>query len=84
MSASTNVTQSAHLSDHDGGLEEEHLSAEQPGRRLPLEIRQQILYAIGSIKYGSVEVVIHDGKVTQIECRERIRMSLKAYGTTGK
>lgn len=39
-----------------------------------MDVKQRILYAIASIGYGSVEVVIHDGKITQIECREKIRV----------
>lgn len=41
---------------------------------IPSDIKQQILRAIASIEYGSVEVVIHDGKVVQIESREKIRI----------
>jgi hypothetical protein len=38
-------------------------------------IEQEILRAVARIEYGSVEVVIHDGKVVQIECREKIRVA---------
>ncbi len=34
---------------------------------------QQIIDAIKSIKYGSVEIIVHDGKVVQIERKEKIR-----------
>ena len=34
---------------------------------------QEILKAIRNIKFGSVEVVIHDSKVVQIEKKEKIR-----------
>ncbi len=34
---------------------------------------QEILKAIRNIKFGSVEVVIHDSKVVQIEKTEKIR-----------
>jgi hypothetical protein len=37
-------------------------------------LEQEILRAIGSIQYGSVEVTIHEGRVVQIECREKIRL----------
>jgi hypothetical protein len=40
---------------------------------IPIGIRRQILRAIASIEYGSVEVIVHDGKVMQIESREKIR-----------
>ena len=46
----------------------------QTDRRLSPEIEQEILRAIARIDYGSIEVVVHDGKVVQIECREKIRM----------
>ena len=59
-------------------LEEKHFSPEQPAKyspkRIPMDIKQQILCAIANIEYGSVEVVVHDGKVVQIECREKIRV----------
>jgi hypothetical protein len=46
----------------------------QSDRRLSPEIEQEILRAIARIDYGSIEVVVHDGKVVQIECREKIRV----------
>lgn len=33
----------------------------------------EILKAVRNIKFGSVEVVIHDSKVVQIEKKEKIR-----------
>ena len=50
------------------------VEAGQIGKRLSPEIEQEILRAIDRIDYGSIEVVIHDGKVVQIECREKIRV----------
>jgi hypothetical protein len=44
---------------------------------IPIGIRRQILRAIASIEYGSVEVIVHDGKVMQIESREKIRVNHK-------
>jgi hypothetical protein len=67
MAASSNIAD----------LEEEYFTQAQPGKqipRIPVDIRQQILRTIGSIEYGSVEIVIHDGKVMQIERREKIRV----------
>ena len=43
-------------------------------RRLPPEVEHEIVRAIGRIDYGSVEIVVHDGRVVQIECREKIRI----------
>jgi len=55
-------------------LELKHIAAEQATRRVPADIKQEILRAVAGIEYGSVEVVIHNSKVVQIECRERIRV----------
>jgi hypothetical protein len=61
------------------GLEDKHEGPDNAGRRIPGEIRQQILRAIANIEYGSVEVIVHDGKVMQIESREKIRVSHKEH-----
>ena len=47
----------------------------QSERRLSPDLEQEILRAIARIDYGSIEVVVHDGKVVQIECREKIRVA---------
>jgi hypothetical protein len=38
------------------------------------ELVQQILRAIEGLRYGSVEIIIHDSKVVQIERKEKIRL----------
>jgi hypothetical protein len=38
------------------------------------DIRTTVLDAIKGIRYGSVEIVIHDGKVVQIERKEKVRI----------
>jgi|GEM_PF-847908 hypothetical protein len=43
-------------------------------KRLATDIEREVLRAIARIEYGSIELVIHDGKVVQIECREKIRL----------
>lgn len=42
------------------------------------EIAQEILRAVESLRYGSVEIVVHDGRVTQIEKREKVRFGQEA------
>jgi len=32
-----------------------------------------VVEAIRSLRYGSVEIVVHDGRVVQIETREKVR-----------
>lgn len=36
---------------------------------------REILKAVAGIQYGSVEVLIHDSRVVQIEAREKIRFN---------
>ena len=43
------------------------------GKSLPSDVQQEILRAIAGIDYGSVEVVIHNAKVIQIEVRNKRR-----------
>jgi len=39
------------------------------------EIALQIASILQNIRFGSVEVVVHDGKVVQIDKRERFRLT---------
>lgn len=39
------------------------------------DITKTILLAIKDIRFGSVEVVIHDSRVVQIERKEKIRLA---------
>jgi hypothetical protein len=57
------------------GLEDKLEASDHPGKRIPMAIKHEILRAIGNIEYGSVEVTVHDGRVMQIESREKIRFS---------
>ena len=57
------------------GLEERQAESEKVGKQIPMDIKQRILLAIANIEYGSVEIIIHGGKVVQIECREKTRIS---------
>lgn len=42
---------------------------------LPLELVRELEEALRSIRYGTVELVIHDGRVVQLERREKVRFS---------
>lgn len=37
------------------------------------EVVKEIISSIGNIRYGSVEIIIHDSKVVQIERKEKLR-----------
>ena len=46
------------------------------------DITHKILLAIKDLRFGSVEVVIHDSKVVQIERKEKIRIDTNSSRTT--
>ena len=56
-------------------LEAQFAGNTQETKRLSAEIERAIIQAIERIDYGSIEMVIHDGRVVQIECREKIRVA---------
>ncbi len=39
------------------------------------EIIQELVRAIEQLRYGSVEITVHEGRVTQIERREKVRFN---------
>lgn len=48
------------------------------------EIKNEILLAIKSIRFGSVEIIIHDSKVVQIERKEKVRFDRGSFGSSNK
>ena len=42
---------------------------------------KELLSAINSLRFGSVEITIHEGRVTQIEKREKVRFADSATTT---
>jgi hypothetical protein len=46
------------------------------------DIAHKILLAIKDLRFGSVEVVIHDSKVVQIERKEKIRIDSTSSQST--
>ncbi|HEV8713001.1 MAG TPA: YezD family protein [Candidatus Binatia bacterium] len=45
-----------------------------PGKKWNPNIEQEIIRAVRSLRYGSVEIIVHDSKVVQIERKEKIRL----------
>lgn len=39
------------------------------------DIVEEILRAIEQVRFGSIEITVHEGRVTQIERREKIRFN---------
>ena len=46
------------------------------------QLTNTILRAIRQIRYGSVEIIIHDSRIVQIERKEKIRMDTNTSHTT--
>jgi hypothetical protein len=63
--------------------EKSYLNAEEwspPGNLQDPEIALEILRAVRDIHYGSVEVIVHDGRIVQIERKEKIRFAQEKAG----
>ena len=39
-----------------------------------IQLTRQLLRAVKGIRYGSIEVTVHDSKVVQIERKEKVRL----------
>jgi hypothetical protein len=42
------------------------------------DVERRILQAVRSLEYGSIEIVVHDARVVQIERREKVRFDKRA------
>lgn len=45
------------------------------------EVIHEILRAIQELRFGSIEITVHEGRVTQIERREKIRFNASTEKT---
>jgi len=45
-------------------------------RTTPHQSSQKVLEALQGIRYGAVEIIIHDGRIVQIERREKLRLDI--------
>lgn len=53
------------------------MPAVAPEGSAPLDVTlaQEVARAIADLRYGTVELTIHDGRIVQIERREKIRVA---------
>ncbi len=51
---------------------------------LTAPVEREILDAVRNIRYGSVEVVIHDSKVVQVVRTEKVRLDARPSPTAGR
>jgi hypothetical protein len=47
-----------------------------PNKNQHTEIMNQISQMLEGIRFGSIEIVVHDGKIVQIERKEKLRPTL--------
>jgi hypothetical protein len=50
---------------------------------LPAALTRELALALGSIRFGTIELVIHDGRVVQMERREKVRFEHEGRGSAG-
>jgi len=51
-------------------MKDSHIPTDEPSS----DMRATVLDAIKGIRYGSVEIIIHDSKIVQIERKEKVRL----------
>jgi len=44
---------------------------------IPPELVEQLRAALRGLRFGSIELTVHEGAVVQIERREKVRITLK-------
>jgi hypothetical protein len=62
-------TRSTLPADDDAGTE--------PDLPLPPALLRELRQALQAIRYGAIELVIHDGRVVQLERREKVRFDIE-------
>jgi hypothetical protein len=57
-------------------MTDRHVSQEQPLASAAVDSRtlEEIAKALQGLRYGSIEITVHDGRVTQIEAKRKIRL----------
>lgn len=53
------------------------LSSAGTGADLPPDLLEQLRAALRGLRFGSIELTVHEGAVVQIERREKVRITLK-------
>ena len=53
------------------------VSSDDPARPALSEIERHILNSLQQIRFGSLEIVVHDSRIVQIERSEKLRFDVK-------
>ncbi|HEY0975321.1 MAG TPA: DUF2292 domain-containing protein [Solimonas sp.] len=50
------------------------MSLEAPTRPLDANAQRELLRALDGLRFGTVEITVHNGRIVQIERREKVRL----------
>jgi hypothetical protein len=46
-----------------------------PTTDIPEEVITAIAHLVRDVRFGSIEIIVHEGRITQIERREKVRFA---------
>jgi hypothetical protein len=52
---------------------ESNIAARDPEHIIPKEVLSALARLLRDVRYGSIEIVVHEGRITLIERREKMR-----------
>jgi len=61
------------MRSNDGLHSDSSAASEQSARAIPASVLAALLRLLREVRFGSIEIVVHDGCITQIERREKVR-----------
>jgi len=62
----------------DSVYTESSANSEEPLQAIPAAVLGALLRLLREVRFGSIEIVVHEGRITQIERREKVR-----FGSSG-
>lgn len=57
------------------GYGNENIPTSDEGATVERRVLEEISRALASLRFGSIEITVHDGRVTQIESKRKIRLT---------
>ena len=59
----------------DSVYTESGANSEEPLQAIPAAVLAALLRLLREVRFGSIEIVVHEGRITQIERREKVRFA---------
>jgi hypothetical protein len=63
------------MTDLNNPLSPNSQGFDQNNTAVDSRVLAEVAKALAGLRYGSVEITVHDGKVTQIEAKKKIRLN---------